>query len=99
MCKFCGYPCESWVTICPNCGQPTEAYLHMVYCKSQRAKFFWRIGFVLTELCSFSAALFLCWLFAQVLDTDVFEVHSYLIFVVWLWVVYKIYRAFEPRLR
>lgn len=92
-----GYACQQ----CPCCGMNLMALQNMqyqMYKDARRSKAGWRFVFVVLELCSFSVALFLCWVISKVLDTDLFMRENYLIFVVWLFVAYQIYKKFKPRI-
>lgn len=86
---------------CPYCGMQMQQNMNMqyqMYKDMRRSKAGWRFVFVLLELCSFSVALFLCWVISKALDTDLFMRENYLIFVVWLFVAYQIYKKLKPRI-
>lgn len=86
---------------CPNCGHEFLATPYdqlRMYKTMRNSRLAWRFIFVLMELCSFGVALLLCWLFAKIIDTDVFQRHSYLVIAVWLYIAYKIYVVMKPKI-
>lgn len=86
---------------CNTCGyefMTTPYDQNRMYLEMRRGRVFWRFVFALAELASFSVSLLFCWLFAQMLDTDVFARHNYLIILVWVYVAYKIYKGMKPKI-
>lgn len=93
-CNNCGSIVEQTMNgVCPYCGfglQLAGDQLEM-YRSMLKERKMWRIVFLICEIASFFVALFLCWLVAQFLNTDVFERQNWLILAVWAYVAYKIY--------
>lgn len=86
---------------CPYCGNEflmTPYDQLRIYRTMRNSRLAWRFVFVLMELCSLGVALLFCWLFARIIDTDVFERHSYLIIAVWLYIAYKIFQMMKPKI-
>ena len=103
-CPNCGQQLDNMgYNMCPYCGASlnfqnnanNQLEMYKMYVRERRM---WRIVFVLLELASFFVALFFCWLFAKFLNTDIFERQNYLILVVWVFLAYKIYSWFRPRI-
>lgn len=109
-CPYCGceifnqFPMAGYAQ-CANCGHeftmmsPEQSnVVDRMYQRARTSRTMWRVLFVLAELFSFFIALGCCWLFAKVLDTQVFVEHTVLIFVVWAGVVVWIYKKCKPHM-
>lgn len=97
-CPNCGFV-HGMGPMCPNCGFNNAQMAFKMQQNAIRERRMWRILFVVLELASFFIALFLCWLFAKVLDTDIFERQSYWILLFWVFLAYKIYSWFRLKIR
>lgn len=98
-CQNCGAMMNG--PMCQCCGWNAAMMNSMMQERERmwRERRMWRIIFVIAELASFFIALFLCWLFAHFMETDLFERQNWLILAVWVGVAYWIYKKLYLRIR